>query len=146
MNYRERLWVPILWWLLAGLLVLSVWLALIVAAPIWLTWLVSAGVGGLCGIALLTYGRTQVRVTEQRVYAGRAQIEHQHISSIEALNKDQTRAALGANADARAFLVTKPYLSRCVKLCLNDARDPTPYWLIGSRRPDQLAQAIRSYR
>ena len=51
---------------------------------------------------------------------------------------------MGADADARAFLVLRPYLKRAVRVPMQDPADPTPYWLVGSRHPDALAAAINA--
>ena len=37
----------------------------------------------------------------------------------------------------------RPYLSRAVRIGIDDPADPTPYWLVSSRRPDRLAAALR---
>ncbi len=49
---------------------------------------------------------------------------------------------MGPGADARAFLVIRPYLKRAVRVPVTDPADPTPYWLVGSRHPDALAEAL----
>ncbi len=48
----------------------------------------------------------------------------------------------GVDADARAFLVTRPYLKRSVLVPVLDPDDRTPYWLISTRHPDRLAAAL----
>ncbi len=50
----------------------------------------------------------------------------------------------GVDADARAFLFTRPYLKRAVKVTVLDPGDRTPYWLISSRHPHRLAAALGS--
>ncbi len=42
----------------------------------------------------------------------------------------------------RAFLMLRPYLSRAVRVAITDPADPAPYWLISTRRPDDLAAAL----
>ena len=48
----------------------------------------------------------------------------------------------GVDADARAYLLIRPYLKRSVRVELRDPRDATPYWLVSSRRPEQLVTAL----
>ena len=48
----------------------------------------------------------------------------------------------GPEADARAFLLLRPYLKRAVRVEITDPADPAPYWLVSSRRPDELAGAL----
>ena len=49
----------------------------------------------------------------------------------------------GVDADARAFLLTRPYLKRSVKITVQDPADRTPYWLVSTRHPRELADALR---
>ena len=46
------------------------------------------------------------------------------------------------DADARAYLLLRPYLSRAVMVPVDDPADPTPYWLVSTRRPDELVAAL----
>ena len=54
-----------------------------------------------------------------------------------------TRALVaGPEADARAYLVLRPYVRTAVQVDLADPADPAPYWLISSRHPKRLADAL----
>ena len=53
-----------------------------------------------------------------------------------------TRARSGVEADARAHLVLRPWVSTTVELTLADPADPVPYWLVSTRRPGALASAL----
>ena len=55
------------------------------------------------------------------------------------LDADATRRAAGVDADARAFLLLRPYLKRSVRVEITDPADPAPYWLVSTRHPDELA-------
>jgi Protein of unknown function (DUF3093) len=46
-------------------------------------------------------------------------------------------------ADPAAFVVSRPWLHTAVRLMVDDPADPTPYWVVGTRRPDRLLAAIR---
>jgi hypothetical protein len=50
----------------------------------------------------------------------------------------------GVDADARAYLVLRPYVKRAVRVPLLDPDDPTPYWLVSCRHPDRVLSALRS--
>ena len=47
-------------------------------------------------------------------------------------------------ADARAYLVLRPYLKRAVKVEITDPADPAPYWLVCTRHPEELAKALNA--
>ena len=92
--------------------------------------------------ALVSYGSARVAVADGELRAGRAHIELHHLGEAVALDADQTRRAAGVDADARAFLVLRPYLKRAVRVTITDPADPTPYWLVGTRHPERLAEAL----
>lgn len=141
-TYAERLLVPLRWWVWATFFLASVWLAFIVALPAWIAW---AGTLVLVGAVYGLFGwasSTLVAVRDGILYAGTAHIPLGLIGRVEALDKDETRRVHGVDADARAFLMTRPYITRAVQVHLEDPADPTPYWLISTRHPRKLAAAI----
>lgn len=142
--YDERLGVPLRWWVQGVMLVASLWLALVVAVPGPAAWLCTAIALALLAALLLSYGGARVSVGDGWFRAGRARIEGVHLGEVEALDPEQTRRVAGPEADARAFLVLRPYLKRAVKVQITDPADPTPYWLVSSRNPEDLARAVRS--
>ena len=74
---------------------------------------------------------------------GRAVIEHRYIGAApRALDAAETRSRSVCEADARAHLVLRPYVSTAVEITLDDPADPVPYWLISTRRPTELAAAL----
>ncbi len=141
-DYRERLGVPLRWWVQGTMLVASLWLAVVVATPGEVAWVVTALAMLLMAVGLLSYGGVTVSVADGVFRAGRAHIEGRHLGVVEALDADQTRRTAGREADARAYLVLRPYLKRAVKVEITDPADPTPYWLVSSRRPEDLAGAL----
>jgi hypothetical protein len=144
--YQERLHVPLRWWVQATMFLATLWLALVVALPGWLAWAASAALfAGVFGI-FAWLGSARVEVRNGVLYAGPATISLSKVASAEALDKEVTRRVHGIEADARAFLVTRPYITRAVKVVLDDPDDPTPYWLISSRHPRQLAAAVSAAR
>lgn len=142
--YDERLSVPLRWWVQGVMLVASLWLALIVAVPETLAWSVTAGALMLLVVAFLSYGSARVSVADGHFQAGRARIGAEFLGTAVPLDKEQARLAAGRDADARAFLVLRPYLHRAVKVEITDPADPAPYWLVSTRHPAALAQALNS--
>lgn len=142
--YRERLRVPIRWWVLGVLFVVSLWLAVIVAVPGATPWVVGGLALALLAGLLLGYGAPRVVVAGGELRAGRAHIGAEHLGEARALDREETSRAAGREADARAYLLLRPYLRRAVKVAITDPADPAPYWLISTRRPDDLAAAIEA--
>jgi hypothetical protein len=144
--YDERLRVPLRWWALGTMFVASLLLAFLVAVPLWLALagtavLVALGVG-----MLVSYGSARISVRDGMLTAGRARIPVTHVGPVEALDVEGTWLLAGREADARAYLLIRPYLRRSVRVDIADPADPTPYWLLGTRHPDQLAAALSAAR
>ncbi|MFS3129613.1 DUF3093 domain-containing protein [Nocardioides sp. Bht2] len=146
MEYAERLTVPLRWWAQGTMMVASFWLAVAVVdalsnlAVFAITLVVAAVVAG----GLLSYGSARIELTDSELVAGRAHIARKHLGTATPLDADQAHRAAGVDADARAFLVLRPYLKRAVRVEITDPADPTPYWLISTRHPKRLARALNS--
>ncbi len=144
MRYSERLF-PAPWiWISAVLMAVGLGLAL---KPI------SNTVGLLTGVlacaliaAALIAGTPVVSVESGELRAGRARIPLQAVGEVEVLDPIRLTHLLGQGLDARAFLCIRGWIRQGVKVTVTDPSDPTPYWLITSRRPDALAQALAEQR
>lgn len=142
MEFAERLRVPLRWWVQGVMFVATGWLALVVAVPESVAWSVTGVVLALLAAGFIAYGAARVEVRGGELTAGRARIKTSFISSATVLDSEEMRLLAGRDADARAYLLIRPYLKRGVRVDLNDPDDPTPYWLISSRDPEQLAAAL----
>ena len=141
-TYRERLSAPLSWWLAAlGFAVVWGWVFLVVlnwTAAIVVTLLVAAA--GFA--AVWRYGSIEISVDADGLRVGTATLGPQHVGAVRRLDRAAYRTQLGTGADARAYLVTRPYLDHGVLVEIDDPADPVPYWLISSRRPDAFATAL----
>ena len=81
MLFRERLTVPIIWWVLAGLFSLSVLLA--VGAYLGLVWGVGTAMATLL-VAAAIFGSASIviSVDDKEIHVGRAIIEHAYIAAL----------------------------------------------------------------
>ena len=141
-SYVERLTVPLRWWVQGTMFVATLWLAMIVSMPAALAWGLTAAILALLALGFVSYGGARIVVGDGVLRAGRAQIEAGFLGAAEALDPEAARRIAGQDADARAFLVLRPYLKRAVKVAIEDPGDPAPYWLIATRDPERLAAAI----
>lgn len=141
-SYSERLHVPLRWWVQATMFLATVWLAFTVALPPWLAWTASGAMLAAVFGLFAWVGSSRIEVRDDVLYVGPAQISLEYLGVAEALDKDATRRVHGVDADVRAFLHTRPYISRSVKVQIEDPSDPTPYWLISTRHPRTLAAAL----
>lgn len=76
--------------------------------------------------------------------AGGAAIALARLGDVHELDAEGMRAILGPRADARSFLVHRSWVRPGVAVVVEDERDPTPLWVLSTRRPDELAAALRS--
>jgi hypothetical protein len=141
-TYAETLSVPLRWWAIVTMFHASALLALLVAGLGAAAYLVMAAVVGVTVAVLLSYGAAGIEVTEDELVAGRARIPLRLLARPEALDAEATRDRIGPSADARAYLLVRPYIARSVVVDVVDADDPAPYWLVSSRHPRRLAAAI----
>lgn len=145
-EYEETLHAPVSWWLAVAAFAVVVWWVFVLATP--MEFAIGAAVVSLlaAGLGLWFYGRVRVGVCDGAVFAGKALIEPAFCGAATALDPERTAAVRGRDADARAFLLLRPYVPCAVRLDVADDRDPTPYWLLSSRHPDRFAAAINAAR
>ena len=97
-------------------------------------------------IAALIYAhyksRLDIVVINGWLYVGNAKIEMKYIKSAKELNKKQLLKIRGPSADPAAFNATRYWIKTGVKVELKDKADPTPYWLISSRKAKALADCL----
>ncbi len=141
-TYDERLSVPLRWWVQGVMFVATLWLAVVVAMPALWAWSLTAAALALLALAFFAYGSATVTVADGTFRAGTARIAAGYLGRAEPLDAETTRRTAGTEADARAYLLLRPYLKRAVKVEIVDPEDPTPYWLVSTRHPEGLASAL----
>ena len=138
--YVERLWPgPLGWSLVAGFAAFA-GIALLpvdaVAAA------VAVGVAFVLGVVLVVLGATTVAVRDGELRVGRAHIPVELLGPGRTLDRSGVRAAVGPGSDARAFVCLRAWLPGAVQLPVIDPDDPTPTWLVSTRRPEALLAAV----
>jgi hypothetical protein len=144
-DYRERLRVPLAWWLLAvpTVLILGATLYAGLAEP-WPV-IIMAGLTVGCAAFLIAMGLPTVEVRDGTLRAGNAALPLTTVSEVVTLDENQTMRLRGPRADPAAHLYSRPYLKESVYLAVSPS-GPAPYWLIGSRHPAELAAVIERCR
>ena len=140
--YAERLGVPLRWWVQGTMLVATLWLAVVVAMPALGAWIITAIALAALSLGLWSYGSARISVADGTFRAGRAHISAAYVGTATVLDPEETRRTAGVDADARAYLLLRPYLKRAVKVEITDPADPAPYWLVCTRHPEELARAL----
>ena len=141
-RYRERL--------LPGPGFFIAWLLLIPATALVMTPInkaaaIPVAVGLYIVVALIFVALSPVLQVEQGEFrAGRATIPVKFIGAVDALGSDALRDIIGPGADARNFMVVRGWIQRGLKVEITDEQDPTPHWIITSRKPLALAEALEA--
>lgn len=143
-DYREKLW-PTPWIYIVSVLLVPA--SILVLAP------VSMPAGIVTGIVLyvalvtsLSMTAPVIEVQGGQLRAGRAEIALTDVGEAVPADEAQARIERGTGLDARAFLVIRGWIQPVVRVPVDDPSDPTPYWLISTRRPKELAAAINRSR
>jgi hypothetical protein len=113
------------------------------------TWVPYAVLFPVAGAVLLWLGRTVVSVIatpdgQPELWAGQAHLPADVIARSAAIPRSAKSAALGRQLDPAAFLMHRAWVGPMVLLVLDDADDPTPYWLVSCRNPERMLAALHS--
>lgn len=85
-----------------------------------------------------------INVNENELIIGRAHIERTYLGDAELIDSTSMRYLRTQGADPAAYLAISFWLNRGIKIAIRDERDPTPYWLISSKRGKDLIAALKS--
>lgn len=105
-----------------------------------------AVVATLAGLAGLWWTSPVVAVHDGELRAGRARIPVSLLGQVTTLDAEAMRVQLGPRLDARAYVCLRAWARTGVHVGLEDPQDPTPYWLVSTRHPQELADALRAAR
>jgi hypothetical protein len=138
--YRETLW-PSWWVFLATALVIPA--SLLVFLPISeIAGVIAAIVLYSAIVVVLLATSPVIEVTDGMLRVGRARIERSFVGAVTAHTGADAVAERGVRLDARAYLVLRGWISGVVRITVDDAADPTPYWIVSTHRPAELAAAL----
>jgi hypothetical protein len=139
-QYSERLTPSLA--TLAGLALIAPALFLVFfLINLWLA-LVAGILSYLLIVAVLIGTAPVLSVADGSFRAGRAVIPLSIIGGATAFTGNGAFLQRGASLDARAWLCLRGWIDPVVRIELTDPEDPTPYWLVSTRRPAQLIAAL----
>ena len=141
MIFREVLRPPI--WVLAFIyflflsIVLSVWAALDNRAT-----LVTLTLSTIALIWISISMTSEITFDGEVLRIDKANIELNYLGKVTVLDKTAMRLLRTRDADPAAYLAIKFWEPRGLRIELNDARDKTPYWLVTSKRGEEIAALL----
>jgi hypothetical protein len=141
-SFRERLGVP--WWAWPATAAGSLFAVaeVTMGAPSLQVPLAYAAVVVLALGGLVLAGRIRVAVRDGELHVDDARLAVGVIDTVSVVTGEEKRRLLGLDAEPLAFVIQRPWIAGGVRVDLADPTDPTPYWFVSSRRPDELAAAI----
>lgn len=141
-GYRERLYLPWWHWILplvaAGLLAAEVnmgypgvraWLPYLIVIPLTL-------------LLLWRFGSAKVEVRGGELHVGDAHLPLEFVGETQIIPARFKRQVLGPAFDPAAFALHRGWVGPMVWIHVTDEQDPTPYWLVSTRHPEQLVAAL----
>lgn len=141
MKFREVLRPPI--WVLAFIyfLFLSVALSIWAAFDARATWIVL--IVFTVALFFIAHLLTSTITFDGKILKiDKAQIDLKYLGLITVLDNEALRLIRTRDADPAAYLAIRFWMSQGLKVSLNDPRDKTPYWLITSKRGEELAALL----
>ncbi|MGZ8179826.1 DUF3093 domain-containing protein [Williamsia sp. SKLECPSW1] len=143
-RFDERLTVPLWWWAAAAVVVGVLGYEIQLAARHAAVSAIAYPLLALLGAWILwSMGRTRVRVVaDGELWADKAHLPYSVIARAATIPATAKSAALGRQLDPAAYLMHRAWVKTMVLVVLDDPDDPTPYWLVSTRRPADLITAL----
>ncbi len=144
MRYRERLYPSVGMFAALSLsfpMVLLATLPFGVEVGLWF-----ATIALVATLALFLLLSPTIEVTEDVLKVSRFKIPLDVLANPSSLDADELKNLIGPGADARAQLLIRGNIKSGIKIDVSDEDDPTPYIVISTRRPKELAVALLADR
>jgi hypothetical protein len=145
-SYRERLLVPVSYWLIAVPVVVTLGAEAYFFVDGIIPPLVIVVLYLIVAAFLVNWSSATIEVSGGVLRAGKDSLPLSEADEAIALDDKQAMALGGPRADPAAHILLRPYLKRAVYIGLADLGQGVPYWLVATRHPAELAAAIESAR
>ena len=134
---RPPIWVLAFIYFLLLSLVIAIWAAFDTTATI------GAFTAATIAIIYLAFAmRSTISFDGNELRIDRAHIDIKYLGDAKILDSSAMRLMRTRDADPAAYLAIKFWAPIGVKITVVDPRDPTPYWLITSKRGEEIAALL----
>ena len=141
MIFKEVLRPPI--WVLAFIYFLLLSLVIALWAAFENTVAFTSFVAATIAIIYIAYAmRSTITFDGEELRIDRAHIESKYLGKVTILDSGAMRLLRTRDADPAAYLAIKFWAPTGIKIEVTDPRDPTPYWLITSKRGEEIAALL----
>lgn len=138
--FRERLWASA-WVFISTALVMPAALLVFLPINLFVGVVVAILLYAAC-VAALVATSPVLEITTEALIAGRARLPITFIGKVTGHLADEATLERGQRLDARAWLLIRGWISPVVKIEVTDTGDPTPYWIVSTRRPAAVVAAV----
>jgi hypothetical protein len=139
-TYEERLHAPVAAWLVVWAVAATFGVAFGAALGVVVGVAVTLALGGLVSFALVR-AAARVAVDGADLVAGHARAPLTALGEPIPLDAERARHLRGPGSDPAAFHLIRGWVPSAVLFDVVDPRDPTPYWYVATRHPEELAAA-----
>jgi DUF3093 family protein len=144
--YRESLRTP-WWWYLVALAIAVILGAEFHIAGLSLTdWIPYAALVPLALLIVWSLGHSSLELSGGELRIRGAHLPLRYVSGAVALDDRTLRRVVGREGDPAAFVSIRPWIGPGVQFWVDDPDDPTPYWVVSSRRPQRVVELLRAAR
>ena len=141
MIFKEVLRPPI--WVLAFIYFLFLSLVIAIWAAFDNTVTLIAFVASTIAIIYIAFAmRSTITLDGDELRIDRAHIDLKYLGAITILDAPAMRLLRTRDADPAAYLAIRFWIPTGLKIAVVDPRDPTPYWLITSKRGEEIAALL----
>ncbi|KNC20537.1 membrane protein [Arthrobacter sp. RIT-PI-e] len=91
---------------------------------------------------LLVLSTPRIVLTPSTLTVGRATIGREYLGGVESFRGEDATYQRGPGLHGLAYLCIRGWISPVVRIEVTDPEDRTPYWLVSSRRPEALVEAL----
>ena len=141
-KYRERL-LPNLGTFLAAAILLPAISLVLEPFSLNLGLIIGSSTVALIWLSLFLFAPV-VWVTDGKLIAGKAQIPLSLLGKSEVVTKESIFLERGPKLSPTAFRLFQGSIRTALKIEVDDPSDPTPYWLISTRKPQELQRALKT--
>src|SRR5699024_9823544 len=138
--YQEKVRPSVGMWILVAVAAASTALMVL---PVWKLGMIMLAIVSVVLVAWWLNALTVTSIVDERqLLVGEAHSGRKFGPSAAAYGGEAAEKARGVELEARAFLKIRPWAKDAVRIDIDDADAATPYWLVSTRHPRQLAEAL----
>jgi hypothetical protein len=134
---RPPIWVLAFIYFMFLSLVIAIWAALDINAT-----MITFAIATLAIPFIARSLTSRISIDQRELRIDKAHIELKYLGKVTVLDSDAMRLLRTRDADPAAFLAIKFWASKGIKIEVTDPRDSTPYWLVTSKRGENLAALL----